>query len=147
MAVRRRDFNLDDQLDLFSNQRPPYESIDAIRPAGRETLARTLPEPGARTGDQGTVARDVAGGRGEDEGRDDRTDATVQKTGADRAAGARPGLGNGAGELHPAARRDVAVGHQADDTPKNSNNYRITDADRLGEGGLKQKFQQNIKAV
>ena len=30
---------------------------------------------------------------------------------------------------------------------KNLNCYRITDADRLGEGGLKQKFQQNIKAV
>ena len=48
---------------------------------GRETLARTLPENGERTGGAGTVARDVAGGRGEDEGRNDRTDAAVQKQG------------------------------------------------------------------
>jgi len=60
-------------------------------------------------------------------------------------------MGNGAGELHPAPTRDVAVGYQADghgdDSPRNLNNYRITDADRLGEGGPKQKFQQNINAV
>ena len=151
MAGRRRDSSLDDQLDLFSNQRPTYETIDPIRTNGRETLARTLPETGARTGGEGTVAPDAAGGRGEDEGRNDRTDATVQKAGDDGAAGARPRLGNGAGELHPAAARDLAVGHQAnghdDDSPRNLNNYRITDADRLGEGGLKQKFQQNIKAI
>ena len=40
-------------------------------------------------------------------------DATVQKAGADRAAGTRPGLGNGAGELHPAASRVLAAGHQS----------------------------------
>src|SRR5208337_4658016 len=108
MAVRRTTAN--DQLDLFSNQRPTYESIDTIRPPSRETLARTLPENGERTGGAGTVARDIAGGRGEDEGRDDRIDAAVQKTGTDRTAGARPGLGNGAGELHPAASRDLAAG-------------------------------------
>src|ERR1700733_14467113 len=147
MAVRRRDFNLDDQLDLFSNQRPTYESVDTIRPPGRETLARTLPKNGERTGGEGTVARDVAGGRGEDEGRNDRPDATVQKTGVDRAAGTRPGVGNGAVKLHPAARRDLADGHQADDSPKNLNSYRITDDDRLGEGGPKQKFSQNLKAI
>ena len=31
--------------------------------------------------------------------------------------------------------------------PKNLNSYRITEADRLGEGGPKQKFQQNLKAI
>src|SRR5476651_95744 len=122
MAVRRTTAN--DQLDLFSNQRPTYESIDTIRPPGRETLARTLPENGGRTGGAGTVARDVAGGRGRDEERDDRTDATVQKAGADRAAGPRPGVGNGAGELHPAAGRVLAAGHQTDDSPRNLNCYR-----------------------
>ena len=56
-------------------------------------------------------------------------------------------MGNGAGGIHPSATRVLANGHQADSEPKNLNCYRITDADRLGEGGLKQKFQQNIKAV
>ena len=56
-------------------------------------------------------------------------------------------MGNGAGTLHPAATGDLAVGHRAADSPRNLNGYRITDADRLGEGGLKQKFQQNVRAI
>jgi N12 class adenine-specific DNA methylase len=54
-------------------------------------------------------------------------------------------LGNGAGEIHPAAeRRDLAVDHQDD---RNLNSYRITDDDRLGAGGPKQKFSQNVRAI
>ena len=56
-------------------------------------------------------------------------------------------MGNGAGKLHPASSRVLADGHQADDSPKNLNSYRITDDDRLGEGGPKQKFSQNLKAI
>jgi N12 class adenine-specific DNA methylase len=60
-------------------------------------------------------------------------------------------VGDGAGEIHPApARRDLTVGHRHrhhDESPKNLNAYRITEADRLGEGGPKQKFQQNLKAI
>ena len=35
----------------------------------------------------------------------------------------------------------------APEPPKNLNSYRITEADRLGEGGPKQKFQQNLAAI
>jgi hypothetical protein len=42
MAVRQN--QLDDQLDLFSNQRPTYESVDTIRPPGRETLGEHCPK-------------------------------------------------------------------------------------------------------
>jgi N12 class adenine-specific DNA methylase len=61
-------------------------------------------------------------------------------------------VGNGARELHPAASRVLAHGHQAGDRqaheePRNLDSYRITEADRLGEGGLKQKFRQNLKAI
>ena len=56
-------------------------------------------------------------------------------------------MGNGAGRIHPApGGRDLAVSHQ-DDSPKNLNNYRITDDDRLGAGGPKQKFLQNVRAI
>jgi len=56
-------------------------------------------------------------------------------------------LGNGAGGIHSApGGRNLAVGHQ-DGSPKNLNNYRITDDDRLGAGGPKQKFQQNLRAI
>ena len=66
-------------------------------------------------------------------------------------------MGNGAGALHLAPSRvvladrhhgdgDLAVPRQNGE-PKNQNNYRITDADRLGDGSLKFKFQQNIQAI
>ncbi len=55
-------------------------------------------------------------------------------------------MGNGAGEIHPAPARRIARRHQ-EEPPKNLNNYRITEADRLGAGGPKQKFQQNLKAI
>ena len=42
---------------------------------------------------------------------------------------------------------DIARRPPAEEPPKNLNSYRITDADRLGEGGPKQKFQQNLKAI
>jgi N12 class adenine-specific DNA methylase len=54
-------------------------------------------------------------------------------------------VGNGAGEVHPAAARRVKLIRP--DPPKNLNSYRITEADRLGEGGPKQKFQQNLAAI
>jgi N12 class adenine-specific DNA methylase len=60
-------------------------------------------------------------------------------------------VGNGAGEIHPApARRDLATGHKfprREEPPRNTNAYRITEADRLGDGGPKQKFQQNLAAI
>jgi adenine-specific DNA methylase len=59
-------------------------------------------------------------------------------------------VGNGAGEIHPPAIRGVlADGHRRhhEEPPKNLNAYRITEADRLGEGGLKLKFQKNLAAI
>jgi N12 class adenine-specific DNA methylase len=55
-------------------------------------------------------------------------------------------LGNGEREIHPAPTRRIAKRHQ-EEPPKNLNNYRITEADKLGDGGPKQKFQQNLAAI
>ena len=55
-------------------------------------------------------------------------------------------MGDGAGEIHPAPARRVAKRHQ-EEPPRNLSSYRIAEADRLGEGGPKQKFQQNLKAI
>jgi len=55
-------------------------------------------------------------------------------------------MGVGEGETHPAAARRVARRHQ-EEPPRNLSSYRITEADRLGDGGPKQKFQQNLKAI
>jgi N12 class adenine-specific DNA methylase len=54
-------------------------------------------------------------------------------------------VGDVAGEVHPPAARRVRSARP--EPQKNLNNYRITDADRLGEGGPKQKFQQNLAAI
>ncbi|MBK7998090.1 MAG: DEAD/DEAH box helicase family protein [Verrucomicrobia bacterium] len=64
-------------------------------------------------------------------------------------------MGNGAGEIPPAPTRGLAAGQSAygrrvrktEEPPRNPNSYRITEADRLGDGGPKQKFQQNLKAI
>ncbi len=55
-------------------------------------------------------------------------------------------MGDGEGEIHPAPVRRIAKRHQ-EEPPKNLNNYRLTEADRLGDGGPKQKFQQNLAAI
>jgi N12 class adenine-specific DNA methylase len=60
-------------------------------------------------------------------------------------------VGDGEGEIRPAsARRDLAVHRKfppCEEPPRNINSYRITEADRLGDGGPKQKFQQNLAAI
>ncbi len=109
------------------------------------------------TGGEGPVGRAVAGGRGEDEGRDDRADpAIVPESGVDSSTSPRPRLGNGSGELHPPsagvpANGQSLNGHQhaasIEKTSGNPNFYHITDDDRLGEGGPKQKFSQNLRAI
>lgn len=55
-------------------------------------------------------------------------------------------MGDGARETHPAPTRRIVRRHQ-DEPPRNLNSYRISEADRLGDGGPKQKFQQNLKAI
>jgi SAM-dependent methyltransferase len=50
-------------------------------------------------------------------------------------------VGAGAGEVSPVAAGAADIG------PLNAANYRITDADRIGEGGLKQKYRQNVAAI
>jgi hypothetical protein len=54
-------------------------------------------------------------------------------------------VGDHSHEVHPAAARRVRPSRP--EPPKNLNSYRISKADRLGEGGPKQKFQQNLAAI
>ncbi len=50
-------------------------------------------------------------------------------------------MGAGEGEIHPPPAGAGEV------VPLNAGNYRITDTDRIGEGGLKQKYRQNLAAI
>src|SRR6266545_6434137 len=105
MASRRSNLDSDEQLDLFTSQRPTHDTVDAIRPNGRETLARALPQHGARTGAERTVAPDAPGSGGEDQGRDGEPANRTHEARQDGPTGARPGLGDGSREIHPAPAR------------------------------------------
>ena len=57
-------------------------------------------------------------------------------------------MGDGAGEIHPApAGRLSRPIRRAAPEVRNESNYRISDADRIGEGPPQQKFRQNIEAI
>src|SRR6266542_1162239 len=102
MASRRSNLDSDEQLDLFTSQRPTNDTVDAIRPNGRETLARALPQDGARTGAERIVAPDAPGSRGADQGRDGELANRTDEAGQDSPTGTRSGLGDGSREIHPA---------------------------------------------
>ena len=146
MAARRSNLDSDEQLDLFAPRKLTHDTVDSIRPDGRETLARTLPQDGPRTGTEGTPSSDASGGGGKDEGRNGDAANGIDEAGINGATSARPGLGDDAGKIHPPAARRIAKRRQ-EEPPKNLSNYRITEADRLGDGGPKQKFQLNLKAI
>src|SRR6185295_7231014 len=146
MAARRNNQDLDRQLDLFAARTPTHETADPIRTDGRETLARTLPEDGARTGAERPASSDASGRGGKNEGRNGHAPDSIDPAGINGTTSSRPSLGDSAGEIHPPASRRIARRHQ-DEPPRNLKSYRITEADRLGDGGPKQKFQQNLKAI
>src|ERR1700691_4741777 len=58
-------------------------------------------------------------------------------------------MGYGEGEIHsPDARKPPSLTPVRDDEPvRNQSNYRITDADRVGVGSLKQKCRDNPAAI
>lgn len=126
----------DDQLDFFAHLN--HERTSSLRPNGGETLAGALPNAGSGIGGGGPADARASGSAGADSGRDGSPDPGPPETGTELSTGARPSVGAGAGEIHSPPSREL-VG--------NERNYRLTDADRLGEGGPKVKFAQNIAAI
>ena len=161
--------NNDLQLDLFGLSAPRiavYETTDAIRLDGREALAGIPAENGRGTGSERPAPRDVDEGGGEDGNGTRPASPPADAAGTNGATSARPGLGNGAGEMHLPDARAAVNGHRTPEiesaaegiTPveptapdpealRNQNNYRITDQDRLGAGSLKQKCRDNLAAI
>ena len=156
---QRGDSNL--QLDLFGLQRLNYETTHPIRPDGRETLAGIPPANGRGAGSVEPAPRDAADGGGTDRNGTGPASPAVDPAGCNAAIGARPGLGNGAGEIHLPPARVLADGHHKDaeadagvdvptaepEPPRNQNNFRITYEDRIGLGTLKQKCRDNLAAI
>src|SRR5687768_9475648 len=150
MALKRSKPRADDtQLDLFSYARNDTNLADAIRNDGRETLARVSSENGERFGTERAAPGDVVGGGGENGERDVRPDAERNEGRINGTTSPRPILGNGEGEIHPPAARVAVNGHHRErvEAPRNQANHRITEADAIGKGSLKQKCRKNIEAI
>ncbi len=137
----------DEQLDLFSFNQNRYDSNhtnhpDSIRTDGGEALARVSPQHGGQNGSQRRASGDASGSGGENGQRDARFDDAVAEAKLDGAAGPRPGLGDREGALHP-----VATGNEREPVVRNPNNYRISPADGVGAGSLREKCRTNIAAI
>ena len=139
MPIKTKKPNQADQLDLFSYASPHANLSDSIRNDGRETLAGAPAPAGSGTRSEGSASgSSVSGGR-EDERRPLRYDVRPAKAGLQSPAGPRHGLGDRAGKVYPASPGTVVE--------QNLRNYRITDADKIGSGSLKQKFRENVAAI
>ena len=162
-SVRTKTTN-EPQLELFTVNAlkcPIYETTHSIRPNGGEALAGVPAEDGRRTRSEEPTSRVAArsGGANRNGTRPDSPEA--DSAGSNAATGARPSLGNGAGEIHLPAARVVADSHQQDteeecepdaaiaepEPLRNQNNFRITHEDRIGIGTLKQKCRDNLAAI
>ena len=138
------------QLDLFGVMELKHEdTFDALRLPGRETLAEVLPETGRGTGGDGPLAGCPAGGGRTDRWRGGLAAPALDPAGVDAPASPRPGLGDRAGTLPPdTAGALTPTAEPAETEPlRNQANYRITDADRVGAGSLKQKCRANLDAI
>src|SRR5439155_19059925 len=94
---------------------------------------------------------DASGSGGEDQGRAGEFANRTHEAGQDGPTGSRSGLGDGSREIHPAPAGELngpvrSVRRSAPEV-RNENNYRITAADRIGEGPPRQKYRQNIAAL
>ena len=78
----------------------------------------------------------------EEKTKDEMYDLTTRlmDAGINGAAGPRSGLGNGEGGIHlvDAGRNGVV---------RNQSNYRISEADGVGEGSIKEKCRANLAAI
>ena len=130
------------QLELFALSAlrcPVREALAPLRLAGQEALAPIPAQDDRRTG---------------------FAPPALPSAGPDAATSPRSSLGDGAGTLpvSPPGGIDARLAAQekpivvepvpADPEPlRNPRNYRITDADRIGIGSLKQKCRQNLVAI
>ncbi len=135
MGARSRVRNDELQLDLFALKLPAAAAFDALRLPGRETWVPAAPED-----------------------RDDQTtrldSPPVDVAGSAATIVAQPGLENGEADHPLSPAGEVADNiivppppvHEAEPL-RNANNHRITEADKVGVGSLKQKCRGNLAAI
>ena len=147
----------DRQLDLFTARFPALATTDPRPTDGHALRSEVLPDNGPQPGDPGPPARDAAGSEGANEGGTGVARSAFDPAGTEAATGPRPNLSDDGAETIrlPPARAVEGIETTAVEEPvaaepeplRNQNNYRITDADRLGVGSLKRKCQDNLAAI
>src|SRR5512137_1382109 len=116
-AVVGRDRKDTHQLDLFSFRPATYETLDAIRSDGRETLAGVSPPDGRGIGSEGSAPPDVAHGGRSDRNGTGLAAATLHPPRLDANASSSASVGNGAETLHLPPARILAVARPGEGAP------------------------------
>ena len=129
-----------------------HDGADGARRGDPETLAGALPADGERPDETGPAGSGSVGGTGDDGrfavraglGEEDGLPGGVGTGNAGVGAGATGGS-SGAGK--PSVLRAIAIAEVQPEEAPPSRDFRITEAHRIGQGGLSQKARDNIAAI
>jgi len=110
-----------------------------VRTTGGKALEGAPSEAGEVPGGQGRAVR--APRRGAEAG------GELHRTGPERGRGLDSGRRGGDKDVHPPARRGRRGSVTRKKSPNSGSDYRITPEDHIGEGSLKAKYGDNVKAV
>ncbi len=132
----------------------PKEKPDETQQVGKDgesTLEAEPAEPVSRPGEERPAPQDTTGGRGDDLAPTGEAGEGAGGEGVSAAPSSDDGGGDGAAGAGAETERgtDARPGGGIEDAgaTQPGNNYRITEADNLGEGGPVQKFEENIAAL
>ena len=143
------------QLELFGSGVRNHATLDAIRFVSGAALADLVAANGRRIGADRSAPPNAVGGGGSDGTGTGLAPSPLPPARPDTAPGASAGVGDCPGTLPVSAAGVVGDGAPAilEPTPqepeplRNQRNYRITDADQVGRGSLKQKCRANLAAI
>lgn len=100
-----------------------------------------------RVGEFGGIGESDRGSSEIDKRGDEANREELVETGIHRESGERDRVGNDEGGIHPVERRGGGRRTGAVKVSGSGFNYRITDKDAIGKGGLKAKYHDNIEAI
>lgn len=140
------DFIDTSNTNILPSVNPSVQQNDAIVSGNLQAEPTGKPAGSAQvSGEPGSPEQ--AGGRGASagRGRDDADAGRAAQAGRDAGDGGGDGTKPGNPGLLPGAKRQRVTPYSA---PRNSGlNFRITDADQIGKGGLRQKYKDNVTAI
>jgi N12 class adenine-specific DNA methylase len=129
---------------LPEGEEPTYEpAIESLGDSGERALEEVPSEATSRASGEGPARPEGGEGGTADTGRIGRT--------PERGNELRPSLGVGEGKVPVSAERggraETGRGQRISPAATAGNDYRITDADQIGEGGERTKYADNVAAI